>query len=174
MSRFDYCLRVILGHEGGVSNHKADRGGLTAYGVTQKTYDDFCRLTGREKKPVSEISMSEVEAIYGGYWKDAQCSYMPEPLDLIMFDVAVNSGAGRAIKTLQQALGVDADGVCGKQTVSALHEEVAVGGIQQLCSEYLDIREDFYNRLVERDESQAVFLKGWLNRVDHLRDMTCG
>jgi lysozyme family protein len=62
------------------------------YGVTQKTYDDFNKLTGRVQKPVSVITMEEVEAIYGQYWKDAHCSYMPEPLDVLMFDAAINHG----------------------------------------------------------------------------------
>ena len=170
-TRFQYSLKVILGHEGGYVNHKDDRGGATNYGVTQKVYDDFCKLTGRNQKNVSEISQDEVEAIYGGYWKDAHCSYIPEPLDLLVFDCAVNSGPTRAIKLLQKALGVGEDGVFGRNTTDALHEEVIAGDIQHLCIEYLELREDFYRGIVERNPSQEVFLKGWLNRLSHLTEL---
>ena len=174
MSRFDYCLKVVLNHEGGVSNDKHDHGGLTNYGVTQKVYDDFCKVTGREQKPVTEIAMNEVEAIYGGYWKDASCSYMPDPLDLLVFDCAVNSGAGRAIKMLQDVLGVDADGICGKQTLAALHDDIVAIGLHEICTMYLDNREAFYVSIVQKNPTQKKFLQGWLNRADHLRELTCG
>ena len=171
MTRFEYGLRVILNHEGGVSNHSSDRGGLTNYGVTQKVYDDFCRLTGRNKKPVTEISMDEVEAIYGGYWKDGHCSYLMEPLDVIHFDSCVNHGTGRANKILQRVLGTDEDGVIGKQTMVALHEEVIAVGVSSVCEMYLNERVAFYDRIIAKDPSQKVFEKGWMNRVDHLRKL---
>ena len=47
-ARFQYCLTIVLGHEGGYVDHKNDRGGKTMKGVTQKVYDDFCRVTGRD------------------------------------------------------------------------------------------------------------------------------
>jgi lysozyme family protein len=171
MSRLNYCIKIVLGNEGGYVEHKNDRGGATNYGVTQKTYDDFCKMTGRHKKPVKSISMEEVELIYSTYWKDAHCSYMPEPLDCQMFDAAINHGPKRAIKFLQRALGVDDDGICGKQTLGALHEEVVISSIDTVCQMYLDERADFFKRIVENDPSQAVFAKGWANRVEHLREM---
>ena len=36
---FQQALRLVLADEGGVSNHPADRGGLTNKGITQATYD---------------------------------------------------------------------------------------------------------------------------------------
>jgi len=171
MSRLNYCIKIVLGNEGGYVDHKNDRGGATNYGVTQKTYDDFCKMTGRHKKPVKSISMEEVELIYSTYWKDAHCSYMPEPLDCQIFDAAINHGPKRAIKILQRALGVADDGICGKQTLGAVHEEVVIGGIDSLCHQYLNERAAFYDQIIENDPSQAVFAKGWVNRVEHLREM---
>ena len=170
-ARFQYCLTIVLGHEGGYVDHKNDRGGKTMKGVTQKVYDDFCRVTGREAQPVKDITMVEVELIYGGYWKDGHCSYMPEPLDLLMFDASVNHGPGRAAKILQRVLGITEDGVIGKQTMQALHEDVVATSIDDVCHRYLDERAHFFDRIIERDPSQAVFAKGWMNRVDHLREL---
>lgn len=170
-TRFQYALRVVLGNEGGYVNDKADRGGATNFGVTQKTYDDFCKATGREKKPVAEITTEEVEMIYGGYWRDCHASYLPSNLDLLVFDCAINSGPKRAIKLLQRCLGVDEDGICGRQTLDAVHEEVVSGSIEELCDNYLLVRENFYHDIVENDPTQKRFIKGWIARLDHLREV---
>lgn len=169
MSRYDYCLRHVLGAEGGLSDHPLDGGGRTNFGVTQDTYDDYRMSHGRPVRPVDEIEREEVRQIYWTYWRDGKCSQLPEPLDLYVFDMAVNSGARRAIKTLQQCLGVTPDGIYGPQTDRALKEEVASGTIGHIADAYLNLREDYYEIIVERNPSQHVFLHGWLNRVDRLR-----
>lgn len=171
MTRLETCIGIVLNLEGGLSNHKKDKGGLTNFGITQTTYTNWLARFGRSHQSVSEITYDEVKDIYSEYWKDAHCSYMFPPLDLLVFDCAINSGPGRAIKLLQNALGVGADGVVGKQTMAALHEEIAADGIEHMCDAYLDEREAWYLRIVERDPSQKVFLKGWRNRLEHLREL---
>ncbi len=91
MTRFRYCLRIVLEHEGGKADHKNDRGGRTNFGVTQKVYDDFCKTTGRPMGDVFDIERDEVELIYGGYWKGVKGDQMPEPLDLLMFEPSIPS-----------------------------------------------------------------------------------
>ena len=170
-SRFQYCLSIVIGNEGGYVDHPNDKGGATNYGVTQAVFSRYLSSIGMSERPVSSIRRSEVEAIYHQYWKDACCARLPDGLDLIVYDMAINSGAGRAIKTLQKTLGVDVDGICGRQTLDALHEEIVAGGVMDVCHEYLEYRREFYYKLVERDASQKVFLKGWLNRLQHLTSL---
>lgn len=171
MSRFHTCLDIVLGHEGGYSNHPFDRGGATNYGITQKTYDMWRREHHLSQRPVAEIEEQEVGVIYGEYWADARCSYMPEPLDLLMFDAAVNHGAGRAIRLLQRALGAEVDGVIGRKTMNALHEDVVAYGIEDVCRRCLDERAGFYDMIIRNDTSQSRFANGWMNRVEHLREL---
>jgi len=171
MSRLSYAIRVTLGEEGGYSDRKADRGGATNYGVTQRTYDEFCKLSGRPQRPVKQISMEEVLLIYGTYWKDAHCSYIPEPLDVLVFDAAINHGPRRAIKLLQQTLGVDVDGIAGRGTMQALHEEMTNGDIVELCTLYLEHRKNFFNEIIAKRPDQEVFRDGWYNRIEHLRGL---
>jgi lysozyme family protein len=161
---------MMLKSEGGYVNHKSDRGGATNYGVTQATYSRWLKAVGLPDRAVKEIQQHEVEAIYSSYWKDAHCSYLPDGLDLLVFDLAFNSCAGLAIRTLQYVLGVNVDGVCGRQTMDAVHQEMVTGGVDKLCEDYLAAREDFYHSLVERDPRQQAFIKGWLNRLDSLRE----
>lgn len=46
------------------------------------------------------------------------------------------------------------------------------GGLQRRCQvkAYCDARESYYRRLAEQKPKLAVFLKGWLNRLNALRN----
>jgi lysozyme family protein len=166
MNRFETCLAFILKFEGGFSDHPADKGGATAYGITQSVYDDF-RVGG--KKPVKEIEMAEVRTIYRQeYWIPSEAPIMPEPLDLVVFDCAVNHGVHRSAKLLQQTLGVDADGVIGMETMNAVHEEVKATSAKQLAEAMIARRREFYDEIVVNRPSQRVFSDGWNARCDAL------
>ncbi len=177
MNRFDYCLawvtqpRIEGGYSDGKGRNRNDRGGPTNRGVTQKTYDQFRKDSGLSLRDVKLITDDEVKAVYRTmYWAVAKCGVLPPPLDLYVFDGAVNMGPGRAAKILQGVLGVGADGVIGPVTISALQEEVAAGQLDELCNNYLAARLDFYTELAEDDPTQLAFINGWQNRIEHLRN----
>ncbi len=167
--RFKQCLKVILQNEGGFVDRKEDRGGRTNFGITQRVYDDFNLHRGQPVRDVKFIHESEVETIYYiRYWLPASCDKMPEPLDILVFDFAVNSGVGRASKMLQACVGVTQDGKIGKNTITAIANKIMQMGIDKVCFIYLEARKGFFNGIVERDSSQKVFLKGWMNRIAHM------
>ena len=87
------------------------------------------------------------------------------PLDVVQFDTAVNMGPGRAVRLLQQAVGCGVDGDFGPATQRAVM--ACDGG--DAVAKYCNIREDFYRQIVARKPAQAVFLKGWMNRLNSLR-----
>lgn len=170
MNRFDYCLKFVLEREGGYSDHKNDNGGPTNHGITHKTYDQYRKNSGLHLRPVTFITSDEVTAIYRTmYWVPAKCGLLPDPLDLYVFDAAVNHGPGRAVKLLQRALGVADDGLLGPKTIGALHEEIQAGQLAELARNFLAIRQEFYDQIIDNDPSQKVFAKGWGNRLEHLR-----
>lgn len=161
MNAFDRALAITLAHEGGVSNHAADRGGLTKWGVTQGAYDRWRARTGQAPRPVTEMSEAEMRAIYlEEYWRPARCEDLPEELALVVFDMAVNSGVERATRALQRVLRVTVDGVAGPETISAAHE---AGPTVALA--FLKARAALYRDIVRDDPSQVVFLAGWINRL---------
>lgn len=100
---FEEALKQVLKWEGGYVNDPRDPGGATAYGITTATYDAWRRKQGQTTRPVSEIERREVEAIYWQqYWLRAGCDQLDPTLALVVFDAAVNSGAGAALKWLAQ------------------------------------------------------------------------
>lgn len=170
MNRFDYCLNFVLEREGGYSNDSVDRGGATHYGITQTTFDAYRKEAGLLTRSVFSITPDEVKGLYRvKYWTQAKCGLLPEPLDLYVFDSAVNHGPRRAVKLLQRALGVDDDGLIGPKTVEAIHEEIKAGRLPELCRNFLAIRQDFYDQIIDSDPTQKKFANGWANRLEHLR-----
>lgn len=168
--RFDDCLVFILAREGGYSNHPSDRGGATNKGITQARYDDWLVRQGLARQPVVGISMDEVRTIYrDGYWNAVKAFMFPEPVDLVLFDAAVNSGPARSARWLQAVAGAKQDGDIGPQTVAAANAMIEKIGAKDFAREMVRKREEFIYDLIERDPSQATFANGWANRLALLR-----
>jgi lysozyme family protein len=96
--------------EGGWSDHKADPGGKTNWGITQATLSQYL---GRPATATEILALTKAEAqiIYQKpYWDRMLGDSLPPGIDPCVFDFGVNSGPSRAVKSLQAALGVKADG----------------------------------------------------------------
>lgn len=161
MDAFEGALALTLGFEGGVANLAGDRGGLTKWGVTQATYSSWRERQGLPGRPVTEMTEPEMRALYREeFWHVAGCDRLPVELAGIVFDMAVNSDPRDAVRTLQRALGLEADGIPGPLTVSAAHEAGPYVGLA-----FLKKRAAHYRDVVKRDPSQVQFLAGWINRL---------
>lgn len=164
MSGFAQALPIVLSAEGGYSSDPRDRGGETNFGVTQATYHEWLDSIGERRRPVRDITPEEVERVYHArYWLAAKCDALPWPVSAAHFDAAVNHGVGRAVRMLQEVLGVAIDGVFGPVTMAAA-EGVDPG---ELVNDLLWIRIAFYQRISRGD--QVAFLRGWLARILELR-----
>lgn len=164
---FKTALAHVLRYEGGYVNHPNDRGGPTNKGITQSTYNTYSKLQGLAIRDVKDIGDDEVGAIYyHSYWLSAHCDKLPSPLNMVVFDTAVNSGPNRAIKMLQRILALNQDGVVGPKTLAAIAD---IKDAKGACDDYLDEREAFFKAIVASRPDQHVFLKGWLSRVSKLR-----
>lgn len=163
---FQSSLPFILRWEGGYVNHPNDPGGATNKGVTQKVYDDWRRKQGQALRDVRQLAEEEMQAIYEtGYWLPPKCHLLEGPLDLVHFDTAVNMGVGRAVRFLQKAVGAGVDGDFGSGTQQC----VADCDPGTALSAYCDTREAFYRKLAADNPKLAVFLKGWMSRLNALR-----
>jgi lysozyme family protein len=150
-------FELMLQSEGGFVNHPSDPGGMTNLGVTKATWENW---VGREsdEAEMRGLTAEKVEPLYKNkYWDAVRGDELPMGLDYLMFDFAVNAGAGRAIKTLQTAVGVTPDGGFGPMTMAAVQ---AIDPVE-LIERFSQAKEDFYRSL----NTFATFGKGWLNRV---------
>lgn len=111
MTAFDKAFEILIGHEGGYSLDPHDRGGETKYGISKRAYPHI---------DIANLTLAQAKAIYrNDYWDKAKCSSLPPDLALLVFDAAVNNGVGAAIRWLQRAADVVADGIIGPQTIAA-------------------------------------------------------
>lgn len=155
--RFAICLPRILASEGGCVDLAADPGGATQLGVTQATLARF-RGHAVSKEDVRALTPATVAPIYREYFWDAcHCDEMSPGVDYAVFDFAVNSGPGRAIKTLQAAVNVTPDGAFGPRTKAA----IAATGQANTIREFAAQREAFYRGL----HTFPTFGRGWLSRL---------
>jgi lysozyme family protein len=160
------ALRFVLRWEGGLVDHPDDPGGRTNRGVTQRVYDGWRARQGLPAQDLKLIGDDEVHTIYASdYWLPSRCDVLKAPLDIVQFDTAVNMGVGRAVRFLQASVGCGVDGAFGPGT------ERAVSGCDSnaVLAAYCQRREDFYRGLVDRNTKLAVFMKGWMNRLNALR-----
>ena len=165
----------VLKHEGGYVNHKADRGGATNYGITQATLSIWL---GRPAtiQDVKNLTKETAAKIYKkNYYYNPKIDLLPDEIEPILFDVAVNSGPGRAIRMLQQILfdkgypvGA-ADGVIGKNTIKYSYSWVGATGGDIAINTIVDYRVKFYKKLIANNPSQKVFEKGWMARAESFR-----
>jgi lysozyme family protein len=171
MSEFDLfrlCLAHVLKSEGGYVNHPNDKGGATNKGITQAVFSEYLKSRGLPVESVREITPADVERIYATrYWNAAKCREFPPKVAAVLFDAAVNHGVTKAIKLLQRALGLAEDGIVGPKTLAASE---AFGVSEVFCK----TREKFYRDIVAAKPDQAVFLRGWLNRIRDLRTFIRG
>lgn len=162
MTRFEVCLPHILKHEGGWSDHPKDPGGATQKGVTLATYSAWLGKPAT-KAQLKAIPDAHLHAIYEqNYWKAAHCHELPAGVDLMVFDLAVNSGPGRAVRFLQGAVGATQDGAFGPATrerVSRVHPDNIIRAVSEK-------REAFYRGL----NTFKTFGKGWLARLKDVTD----
>lgn len=155
--RFEACLDHVLQHEGGYVDHPRDPGGATNMGITIGTLSDWLGRPATRAE-VRDLSRETAAAIYRArYWQAVQGDSLPVGLDLVLFDYAVNSGPGRAVRTLQAVLGVAMDGAIGPVTLAALAGRDREQLIREVCARRLA----FLRSLSTYD----AFGRGWERRV---------
>jgi lysozyme family protein len=102
-------LDFSLKYEGGYSNHPRDPGGATFQGVTQRVYNTYRRNKHRPTQDVRAMATFERDEIYRhGYWDEVKGDALPSGVDLMLFDIAVNMGVGRAAQFAAKTEGLSA------------------------------------------------------------------
>ena len=152
----------ILRREGGFVDHPADKGGATNWGITQATLAEWF---GRPATVDDVKSLTEHEAreIYREQYivRPGFLGIENEAVRALVIDCAVNHGVKRAVMLLQNAARVSPDGILGPKTREAVNRMTASVAYRRLCAQ----RVRLYGEIITSKPSQAVFARGWCNRV---------
>lgn len=155
---FDAAFDLLLKHEGGYSDHAADPGGKTRYGITEAV----AREVGY-KGDMRELPLDLAKRIYKDkYWDAVKAEQLPPACRYAVFDAAVNSHVRQSILWLQRALGVSPDGIIGVQTLAAAN----MGNPDALRMRILSQRLKFMASLSNWPE----FSRGWAMRIASLME----
>ena len=141
-------------NEGGYSNHPNDKGGKTMYGISSKWYPN---------EDIENLTRERANAIlYRDYWLKPHINQLPDEFADIVFDDGVVQGQPTAIINLQRALGIQADGIIGPNTLSAF-ENANYGTVRRNFIRNVNNVEDKY---LQNDPSQKVFERGHRDRFN--------
>jgi len=157
---FEYAMRLLLRHEGGFVNHPKDPGGMTNLGVTKAVWDAH---TGKDasEADMRALTQEAVQPVYKArYWDAIHGDALPQGVDYCLFDCAVNSGPGRAVKLAQYVLHQKVDGSLGPKTLAAIQEADPV----EFIEDYSQRRLDFLKSL----PTWGTFGTGWGRRVSEV------
>ena len=175
----DIYIEALINREGGFSNHPADKGGPTMFGITEQVarafgYDGLMTLLPKE---------TAITIYKQRYWESPRFDKVNEQSPAIaeeLLDTGVNMGVGVASKFLQRALNtlnaegkyysdIAVDGAIGQMTLASLKAFLAHRGdnghvvLVRMLNALQGAR---YIEIAEAKPSQEAFIYGWfLSRV---------
>ena len=162
IQNFDKALKAVLVHEGGYVFNQKDPGGETNLGCTKAVWEEHCGHPV-DTKTMKALTPADVGPLYKNkYWDKIKGDDLPSGVDYVVFDAAINSGAGRAAKWLQACVGVEPDGGIGPKTLAA----VRAFNPEQLIKDYSKRRLSFLSDL----STWETFGRGWARRVAEVED----
>lgn len=146
----------IISREGGLSNNKNDKGGTTKYGISVKSYPNI---------PIADITIDDAAQIYfNDYYLKSKCYAFPIEFQPIYLDSCVLHGIGwtrKALKTKLNCTYAELSNTC-----LGFYNE---GGINSLINILIELRTQLVNAIVNKNNNQEIFLKGWLNRINSFK-----
>ncbi|KON79410.1 glycoside hydrolase family 108 protein [Azoarcus sp. PA01] len=150
---FDEAFARVLSHEGGFSDHAADTGGATRWGITERV----ARAHGYHGL-MRELPAEFARIIYrASYWDACQCDQLPGWLRMHVFDAAVNSGTAQAALWLQRAVGAHPDGIIGAKTIACARRADPGTAVARFNAHRL--------RFLAGLPTWPVFGRGWARRI---------
>ena len=175
----DKLIDEVIAIEGDYSNHPADRGGPTRWGVTENVARNHGYLGDMRKFPHS----TAVRIYKDVYWEKPAFNRVAEYAPKVaseLFDTGINMGPGIATGFLQRTLNalnrnasdfpdIAVDRQIGKQTLGAVSQFIALRGKtgETVLLKALEaLQGELYIHLAESRPANEVFLYGWLaNRL---------
>lgn len=172
--------------EGGLSDVPQDRGGITKYGVSLNFLRNFATSQpGRDvldrmgiilpatSRTIRDLTLDQARSIFRAeFWNPLRLDTLPQRPATFLYDCAVNHGSKRSVVLAQRGYNscvgpygvkLAEDGILGPATRAGLAHDT-----DPIISGCIAARRRFFEAIVRNDQSQDVFLRGWLNRCDDL------
>jgi len=172
---FNSAFEEVVMLEGGFNNISNDRGGATNYGISLRFAASLPDLEGDidgnghvDDEDMKVLDVKTAKRFYFKYfWKHYNCdTIVDDELAKKVFSMFVNMrsrSVGRIVQRALRACGktLTEDGIIGKQTKRLMNTADQDALMAAIRSE----QAGFYRLIVKADESQEMFLRGWLNRA---------
>jgi len=168
-------LAPILEHTKALEGGWAiDQGGRTMYGITEAVLIEYQKSTGKlAGVNIRALTWPQAAEIYRArYWSKINGDAIKsQNLAAALFDYAVNSGPGKAVKDLQRVLkslgyySGALDGGFGPVTLAAANKAG-----ERVVPLLMAARKSFMQELAKKDPAKyGDDLKGWMNRLERLQ-----
>jgi lysozyme family protein len=177
MTDFEICIAKTLDIEMGFVDNPNDAGGATNFGLSlrfmQRLSDtdkdgyadgDIDRDGDVDIDDIKKLTLPNVHRILKAYfWDTLPVNEASVPLSIKwkLFDISVNCSPVQAIKMLQRALKVEADGVFGIKSWESLHTlstDTVLAGLAEQQMKH-------YSACVVNRPANLTFLRGWTERA---------
>lgn len=175
MANFEIAIPKLLKAEGGYVNHPNDTGKETNMGITIKVAREW-----GYKEEMKDLPQELAEFIYKkDYWDKMSLDFIDnQKLAEIMLNLGVHAGVGTASRTLQRALNLlnrnniswldtIVDGIVGNKTREIVNS-LSNSDMQYLLKLMVGLQFNRYIEIIEKNPTQEIFIRGWINRVEEL------
>jgi uncharacterized protein (TIGR02594 family) len=162
---FERAQTIIDGFEGGFRQSPDENGGACNFGVSRATLAEW-RGRPVSIEEVRELTRAEAHQIYRArFWKKIGGDTLPPGVALIVYNLAVLGGPGRAVTFLQRALDqlgepVAVDGGIGPETLGAALRVPPAA----LIETFAKIEAAFHSA-----SAKTQYIAGWLKRLDGIK-----
>ena len=170
---FKKALKVVLEHEGYLSNDHFDKGGLTKWGVSlrflQAEAIDVDGDGDVDRDDILKLTQTDADKIYFKYFwtKNHYDQIFDEKIAIKLFDIAVNTGSSRAHKILKKALNdviyepIAVDKTLDDETMQIVNLVEPSLLLKALRKE----QAQFYLDIIKITPNYKKFAKGWAARA---------
>lgn len=163
MADFLPAFTHTLKAEGGyvLTDIPADRGRQTYAGISRKFHPSWAGWSFIDRKEAPPELL--VQNLYRDqFWQPIKGDdIVAKSVASTIYDFAVNVGVKTALRNVQETLGISADGLIGPETLSALNQ----ANPEAFRMAYALKKIAHYRDIARKDNTQRVFLLGWINRT---------
>jgi lysozyme family protein len=170
----DFVGGYIRDHEGGLSVDPDDTGNWykgvcvgSKFGVTGAvlcSYRDIAQITPQE---MAALDMGEaVDIGMKMFYTGPGLDQLPwNQLTASVLDMGWGSGPKQAVKLLQRMIVCGDDGSVGTFTARAYADFLKNHGLEDSAQMWGDVRNQFYDKIIQVRPSNAKYRNGWRNRT---------